>query len=228
MTYKITHNFRVKDGLPPDAPEKIIYGADLQDEFDAIARETEDIDTRIDNIVIGGGGGDGGGSGAGMVISATEPQFPVDGMQWLESTTAIVWIWDEDKWLEFPHGQTEGATPGGDYDDTALWAAVTSNSTEISGNTADIATNTSAIAANTANISALVPYDDTQVKSDIATNTAAIDGKLDADKIWTGTEAEYNNLSPDADTLYFITDTVRAGTAEVIVPPMNDNDVSNP
>ena len=197
MTYKITHNFRVKDGLPPDAPEKIIYGADLQDEFDAIARETEDIDTRIDNIVIGGGGG--GGSGAGMVISATEPQFPVDGMQWLESTTAIVWIWDEDKWLEFPHGQTEGATPGGDYDDTALWAAVTSNSTDISGNT-------SAIAANTANISALVPYDDTQVKSDIAANTTAIGSKLDADKIWTGTQAQYDNLSPlDADTLYFIT-----------------------
>jgi hypothetical protein len=25
-------------------------------------------------------------------------------MMWLESTTAIVWIWDEDKWLEFPSG----------------------------------------------------------------------------------------------------------------------------
>ena len=44
-------------------------------------------------------------SGAGMVISATEPSDPVDGMQWLESTTAIVWIWDEDKWLEFPAGK---------------------------------------------------------------------------------------------------------------------------
>jgi hypothetical protein len=45
------------------------------------------------------------GSGAGMVISATEPSDPVDGMQWLESTTAMVWIWDEDKWLEFPAGK---------------------------------------------------------------------------------------------------------------------------
>ena len=55
--------------------------------------------------------GDGGG-GAGMVISATEPSDPVDGMQWLESTTAIVWIWDEDKWLEFPasKGGSEGGT----------------------------------------------------------------------------------------------------------------------
>ena len=55
------------------------------------------------------------------------------------------------------------------------------------------------------------PYDDTDVKADIATNTAsiaentaAIGDKLDADKIWTGTEAEYNALTPDADTLYFI------------------------
>ena len=45
------------------------------------------------------------GAGAGMVISATEPTDPVEGMQWLESTTAIVWIWDEDKWLEFPAGK---------------------------------------------------------------------------------------------------------------------------
>jgi hypothetical protein len=44
----------------------------------------------------------GGGDGAGMVISATEPANPVTGMQWLESTTADVWIWDDDKWLQFP------------------------------------------------------------------------------------------------------------------------------
>lgn len=40
--------------------------------------------------------------------------------------------------------------------------------------------------------------------ANIAANTAAIADKLDADKIWTGTEAEYNALTPDADTLYFI------------------------
>ena len=56
-----------------------------------------------DVVELGGGGSDV--SGAGMVISATEPTDPVDGMQWLESTTAIVWIWDEDKWLEFPAGK---------------------------------------------------------------------------------------------------------------------------
>lgn len=59
---------------------------------------------------------------------------------------------------------------------------------------------------------AYAPYDDSGVKADIASNTdaigvnaTAIATKLDADKIWAGTEAEYNNLSPDADTLYFIT-----------------------
>jgi len=58
-------------------------------------------------------GGDGGGTGAGMVISATEPANPVDGMQWMDATTAIVWVWDEDKWLEFPAGK--GGTSGGTY-----------------------------------------------------------------------------------------------------------------
>ena len=53
-----------------------------------------------------------GGTGAGMVISETEPANPVDGMQWMDATTAIVWVWDEDKWLEFPAGK------GGDSTDT--------------------------------------------------------------------------------------------------------------
>ena len=47
---------------------------------------------------------------AGIVISATEPADPVDGMQWMDATTAIVWVWDEDKWLEFPAGKGGGNT----------------------------------------------------------------------------------------------------------------------
>jgi len=47
-------------------------------------------------------------SGGGMVVSATEPAEKVDGMMWLDSTTARVWIWDEDKWLEFPAGGSGG------------------------------------------------------------------------------------------------------------------------
>jgi len=42
--------------------------------------------------------------GAGMVISDTEPEPDdrVEGLQWLDSTTAEVWIWDGERWLEFP------------------------------------------------------------------------------------------------------------------------------
>jgi hypothetical protein len=174
-----------------------------------------------------------GGGVGGVHISDTEPSDPEDGMMWLDSTTATVWVWDEDKWLEFPAGGS-----GDDYDDTQVQAGIAANTAAIADNAADIAdnateiakkldasayvpyddtqvkadiaTNSSNIADNTAEIatkldaSAYVPYDDTQVQADIAANTAAIDTKLDADKIWTGTETEYNNLTPDADTLYFI------------------------
>ena len=37
MPYTPIHNYRRKDSLTPGDPDKIIYGADLQDEFDAIA-----------------------------------------------------------------------------------------------------------------------------------------------------------------------------------------------
>jgi hypothetical protein len=43
-------------------------------------------------------------AGAGLVISTIEPEDPVEGMQWLDSSTAEIWIWDGEKWLEFPAG----------------------------------------------------------------------------------------------------------------------------
>lgn len=49
-----------------------------------------------------GAGSGGGSAGAGMVIQPTEPTDPVTGLQWMDSTTGRIWIWDEDKWLEFP------------------------------------------------------------------------------------------------------------------------------
>jgi len=49
--------------------------------------------------------GDGDGSDcAGMVVSATEPTDPIEGMQWLNSDTAEVFIFDGAVWLEFPAG----------------------------------------------------------------------------------------------------------------------------
>ena len=222
MSYEPITNFEVKDTLGPNDPNKIIYGKDLQVEFDAIAFNLDAIDDEID----------GGGVGAGMVISDKEPSDPADGMQWLDSTTAIVWVWDEDKWLEFPAGKTgpegpPGSGSGSEYDDTEIRADLATetqaraagdaglqtqiDNLDLSGDAYDDTQVKADIAANTAEIakkldaSAYVPYDDTQVKADIAANTADISTKLDADKIWTGTEAQYNALSPDANTLYFIT-----------------------
>jgi hypothetical protein len=41
-------------------------------------------------------------SAATLVISDTEPTEKMNGMQWLDVTMGKVFIWDEDKWLEFP------------------------------------------------------------------------------------------------------------------------------
>ena len=51
-------------------------------------------------------------AGAGMVISADEPADPVTGMQWLDvgGDEPYVWIFDEDKWVEFPAGKTSGGS----------------------------------------------------------------------------------------------------------------------
>jgi hypothetical protein len=70
--------------------------------------------TKLSNgtvVEIGGSGGDS--AGAGMVISKTEPVDKVDGMQWLEADTGLVFIWDEDKWLQFPAGSEGGSSSGG-------------------------------------------------------------------------------------------------------------------
>lgn len=125
---------------------------------------------------------------AGMVISATEPADPVDGMQWMDATTAIVWVWDEDKWLEFPAG---GGGVGGSYDDTELRGLISDEVT----------------AREEADNLLSGSIDDEATAREEADNllSDSIDSKLDAEKIWTGTQAEYDNLTPDANTLYFIT-----------------------
>ena len=41
-------------------------------------------------------------SAAGMILSATEPSAPITGTLWMDANTGIVFIWDADKWLEFP------------------------------------------------------------------------------------------------------------------------------
>jgi len=64
--------------------------------------------------------GDGDGSDcAGMVVSATEPTDPIEGMQWLNSDTAEVFIFDGAVWLEFPAGS--GGSGGPDASSGGLW-----------------------------------------------------------------------------------------------------------
>ena len=66
-----------------------------------------------DGGVVPVGGDSSGGDGAGMVIQPDEPADPVTGMQWMDSTTGRIWIWDDDKWLEFPAGCGSGGGSGG-------------------------------------------------------------------------------------------------------------------
>ena len=44
MAYVPQHNYRVKDNLQTGDPDKVIYGSDLQDDFDAIARDLSALD----------------------------------------------------------------------------------------------------------------------------------------------------------------------------------------
>ena len=48
MAYTPIHAWKRKDILPPGDPQKIIYGEQLQDEFDAIAKEIGDLDGQTD------------------------------------------------------------------------------------------------------------------------------------------------------------------------------------
>ena len=89
--------------IPPELVDGLVAALDSKADVSDLEAEIrnriaadQNLQDQIDSIDVGGGGG------AGMVISATEPDDPVDGMQWLDSTTAIVWIWDDGKWLEFP------------------------------------------------------------------------------------------------------------------------------
>lgn len=67
MAYTPIHAWKRKDKLPSGDPQKIIYGEQLQDEFDAIAKEVGDLDGQVEDIKleIDGLGGNSGGGGTG-------------------------------------------------------------------------------------------------------------------------------------------------------------------
>ena len=107
MAVKIQH----KRGSRPPQPADLDVGEVALNTLEGKAYTKKD-----DGTVVEITGGESAGTGAGMVISPTEPVDPVDGMQWLDSTTARVWVWDENKWLEFP----ANVPAGEEYDDTEL------------------------------------------------------------------------------------------------------------
>ena len=110
--------------IDKEIADRIAADQDLQGQIDQLDSDLGDLDVavlsgRLDQEIVDRIAGDEalqgqidaivaelgeGGTGAGMVISPTEPpaEDRVEGMQWLDSTTADVWIWDGEKWLEFP------------------------------------------------------------------------------------------------------------------------------
>ena len=50
MPYKPIHNYRRRDKLAPNDPEKIIYGSHLSDDFEAISKAIGRIQGEIDTI----------------------------------------------------------------------------------------------------------------------------------------------------------------------------------
>jgi len=85
-----------------------------------------------------------GGTGAGLVISDTEPTDKVEGMQWLDTTTSQVFIWDGDKWLEFPAGSSGGGIEEAPEDGKtyarkdAAWTEITSTGSTVDVEWSDI------------------------------------------------------------------------------------------
>ena len=235
MSYKPINNFKAKDTLGPNDPEKIIYGADLQDEFDAISDNLESVGEDLieigevveeapsDNVVYGR-------KNDKWVSVALEAggveEAPSDGKQYARENAD----WSE---VVLPaEGVPEAPKDGKQYArEDATWtevvpatpttslpaSAITDGDMAYVGSidltNGTVKADAVEVTTLTVNGTAYAPYDDTQVKADISANTAgivanynAIRTKLDASKIWTGTEAQYNALSPlDATTLYFIT-----------------------
>ena len=179
MAYQPITNFRVKDTLGPDNPEKIIYGADMQDEFDEISKFSGEIEERVNDVA----------------AKDTVTDVPNDGVLYGRKNKHWQRIY-----IEQP-GVTEDAPADGKVygrKDEA-WTEVTSSGgggsyddTQIK---ADLATETQARTSGDDGLQAQIDsldlsgddYDDTQIKADLATETqdriagdAALDLRIDA------------------------------------------------
>ena len=181
-----------------------------------------------------------------------EPADKVTGMQWLEASTGIVWIWDDGKWLQFPAGSSGGgevewndvlgkpltfppSTHGHEISEvnglqdaldaaggTPAWDDITGKPIEFPRPQSRLrcshwqATNTrESRSCGTDNWQAYkyhrrITHDRygrlltlAPIRQHLRKHCAI--ATVNAGTIWTGTQAKYDNLTPDADTLYFIT-----------------------
>lgn len=58
MSYTPIHNYRQRDKLPPNDPDKIIYGSHLSDDFEAISRALGAIQGSLDGSPVFPDGGE--------------------------------------------------------------------------------------------------------------------------------------------------------------------------
>ena len=192
MSYKPVNNFRVKDTLGPNDPEKIIYGADMQDEFDEISKFSGEIEERVDDIA----------------AKETVTDVPNDGVLYGR----------KNKHWQRIHIEQDGVTEDAPADGKIYgrkdeaWAEVISGGggavDSVNGKTGAVTLNYSDVGAQVAGSYALAgvsytkaesdgkfelkgaggnAYDDTQIKADLATETqariagdAALDLRIDA------------------------------------------------
>lgn len=163
MSYSPKHNYRAKDQLSPGDPEKIIYGSDLSDDFEAIAKEV----SLLNQIDIDGDG------------TINIPPELIEGLGGLldakaDQTDLDAEIAARDSGDANLQAQIDGLGSGGG---ASTWDELTGKPTEFppESHTHEIAdVNGLQDALDNADGT---DYDDTQIKADLATETQArIDG----------------------------------------------------
>lgn len=206
----MTNTIVVKSGAGTPSPDS------LQEAELALDIVSGDLYSKLSDgrIALLNDSADGGGSGSGssVHIGDTPPANPEEGQQWMEvpvSGDAVMWVYDGDKWLQQPGGKdgadgSNGADgkgfTGGSYD--ASTGIVTFTSDDGLGFVTDDLRGADG-----------ATYDDSWIQPALAgkANTGDSYTKAEADNAFEAkgtvvilTQAEYDVLTPDAGTVYFI------------------------
>ena len=138
-------------------------------------------------------------AGAAVQIGATFDGTPKEGDQWLETPAggeAVMWIYDGEKWLQMPGGGSGDAS--GITTATLPLANPTREATGLS-------TQSDANNYFAESIAKVVNDDGDVALADYYTKTESDAAYALASKFVICTQAEYDGLTPSADTVYFIT-----------------------